>query len=152
MDSSFLVMLHLQCPLCHKEEDGGKAEGEDGLPKEDLYQKAEKDFWDIIQSEKKKMPDPSQDFEKADAGKVNNHVALECSAAHHTCHYNTMQKPHNTSPYNTEQHNTSQFNTEPHNTSPYNTKHMITSFSSLLLTFLLSFHLPTLSFYAYIVL
>ena len=72
------VILHHPWPLCHQEEDGGKADEEDAPPDEDLYEKAEKEFWDIINSEKKKMPDPTQDFEKSDTGKVNILVAMEC--------------------------------------------------------------------------
>jgi len=58
--------------------EGGKEEGQEkhadedeGPPEEDLYAKAEKDFFDIIEGEKKKMPDPTQDFEKSDPGKAS---------------------------------------------------------------------------------
>ena len=98
------MILHLQCPLCCQEEDGGKAVDEEAPIDEDLYEKAEKEFWDIIQSEKKKMPDPSQDFEKSDTGKVNFDVAVgyntvqhhpaknylhHCTACHCATQYNT---------------------------------------------------------------
>jgi len=49
--------------------EGSKAEGEDGekgdeepFEEEDLYDKAEKEFFAIIEQEKKKQPAPSQDF------------------------------------------------------------------------------------------
>ena len=65
-----VLILSLFTFVFEQEEGHAKAEDEDGPPEEDLYEKAEKDFWDIINTEKKKQPDPSQDFEKADTGKV----------------------------------------------------------------------------------
>merc|ERR1712087_984712 len=53
------------------EEDDNKNEDEDAPPEEDLYEKAEKEFWDIIQAEKKKRPENGMDFEKSDVGKTS---------------------------------------------------------------------------------
>ena len=88
------VILHHPWPLCHQEDDGGKADEEDAPPDEDLYEKAEKEFWDIINSEKKKMPDPTQDFEKSDTGKVNILVAIECDGVYYctACHHTSYRE------------------------------------------------------------
>ena len=63
------------------QEDSEHKDDEDAPPEEDLYEKAEKDFWDIINQEKKKIPNATTDFEKADGGKVSKemicYVALQ---------------------------------------------------------------------------
>lgn len=41
------------------------------MEEEDLVEKAEKEFFSIIEQEKKKQTAPAQDFEKGDTGKVN---------------------------------------------------------------------------------
>lgn len=51
-----------------KDEDEGKPHGEDAAPDEDFYGKAEKDFWEIIEQERRKQPG-AQDFEKSDIEK-----------------------------------------------------------------------------------
>lgn len=57
------------CYVCQQEEE----EGETALEEEDLYTKAETEFWSIINQEKKNIEKKKEaEMDKADAGKVKN--------------------------------------------------------------------------------